>query len=550
MMEDHNRLLPATESGSGLVNVAMRCQSVLVLGCVLLALVALLCLGKESQAKPPALAPEPGGSTTTQRPASHDPPRAPIAEERAPVVQQEPAYREPVARGPASRPADRAPDGRTAPDQGPTTEARGRQVGPQGKTAHEPPGLREQGPQKTVGPARPVPRRPEARPASTGWDAQGRNVELPGRQVAEQGKPTYEPPGPREQGRENSLPESVGSGFPGPRPEKAANPRAGESTGPQEGAGAPDQHSKPAIPPGKENVHPEGKSSPEPPEQSPRPQQQAVAAGPKPDITAGNGAYKTDGSGEGSPVSGHPDHKGVTTSAPDVGPTSMGSAGTETPGRGSPVRTLAADETGVRPGAGPSQPQTGTSGRRPAELGGEDSARVTGSSSVPAPERRAVESVSNGAPVLGGDTVPAAPPGGDQSPAGVQAQVASGTSFGSAKILADPLWDERGSLVDITPEVLRAGPVDPHAAPRSASFRGSISPRGPPLDVPSPFFGFVPMIGGAATGAAGSSGTGAAPLLAVIASCLIALLYQGRSRLACNFLPLRTVPQPALERPG
>src|SRR5215210_8941341 len=178
MMEDHNRLLAATESGSGLVNDAMRRRSVLVLSCVL---VALLCVGKESRAEPPSLAPGPGGSVTSQRPTSHDPPRAPIAEERARVVQREPAYREPVARGPASRPADRAPDGRTAPDQGPTTEARGRQVGPQGKTAHEPPGLREHGPQKTVGPARPVPRRPEARPASTGWDAQGRNVELPGR---------------------------------------------------------------------------------------------------------------------------------------------------------------------------------------------------------------------------------------------------------------------------------------------------------------------------------------------------------------------------------
>src|SRR5215218_5314144 len=155
MMEDHNRLLPATESESGLVNVAMRCQSVLVLGCVLLALVALLCSGKESQAKPPALAPEPGGSTTTQRPASHDPPRAPIAEERAPV-----------ARDPASRPAQQ-PDGRTVPDQGPTTEAGGRQVGPQGKTTPEPAGFQEHGPQKTVeaGPARPVSQRPAARPA-------------------------------------------------------------------------------------------------------------------------------------------------------------------------------------------------------------------------------------------------------------------------------------------------------------------------------------------------------------------------------------------------
>jgi len=558
MMEDHNSLLAATESGSGLVNDAMRRRSALVLVCVLVALGALFCVGKVSQAKPPALAPEPGGSATSQRPASHDPPRAPIAEERAPV-----------ARDPASRPAQQ-PDGRTVPDQGPTTEAGGRQVGPQGKTTPEPAGFQEHGPQKTVeaGPARPVSQRPAARPASAGWEAPGPNVEPPARPVAEQGKPAYEqrpahePPGLQGHGRENSLPEPVGMvGSARPRPEKAdqdtssrpvherpANPRAGESTGPQEGVGAPDQHSKPEIPPGKENVQPEGMGSQGPPEQLARSPEQAVAAKPKPDKTAGNSAYKPDSSEEGSPVSGHPEHTGAPMSAPDGGPTSMGSAGTETPGRGSPARTLAADESGVRTEAGPSQPQSGTSGHRPADLGGEEPVRVAGFS--PAPERQAVESFSNGAPVRSGDAVLAAPPGGDQSPAGVQAQVAPGTTIGSAKILADPLWDERGSLVDITPELLRAGPVDPHAAPGSAFFRGSITPRGPPLDVPSPFFGFVPMIGGATTGTAGSSGTGSAPLLAVIASCLIALLYRGRSRIACSFLPPRTVPQPALERPG
>jgi hypothetical protein len=534
MMEDHNRLFPATGSGSGLVNDAMQSRRVLVLGCVLFALGALLCVGKESRAEPPALASEPGGSATSQRPASQDPARPPIAEERAPVVQEEP-----VTRDPASRPD---------PDQESTTDPRGGQIAPRTKTAHEPTGLREHGPRMTVGPdpARPVPQRPEARPALAGRDAPERNVEPPVRPVVEQGKPAYEPPGLRDHGRGNSLPEPVGMGS--ARPEKAdqdapsrpvheqpANPHAGENTGPQEGAGAPVQHSKPEIPPGKD-VHPEG--SPE----------QAVAAGPKPDKTAGNSTYKPDGPGERSRVSGYPDHTGASTSAPEGGPASMGSAGTETPGRGSPVRTLAADETGASSGAEPFQPQTGTSSHHPAEVGGEEPARVAGSSPAQATERQAVESVSNGVSVRGGDAVPYAPPGGDQSPAG--AQVAPGTPFGSAKILADPLWDERGSLVDITPEILRAGPVDPHAAPRSAFFRGSITPRGPPLEVPSPFFGFVPMMGGAATGTAGSSGTGAAPLFAVIASCLIALLYQGRSRMACTFLPPRTVPQPALERPG
>jgi hypothetical protein len=542
MIEDHNRLFPATESGSGLVNDAMRSRSVLVLGCVLFALGALLCVGKESRAKPPALAPEPGGSATSQRPAGQDPPRAPIAEERAPVAQQEP-----VARDPASRSVHEPPNGRTAPDQGRSMDAPGRQVAPREKPAHEPPGLQRRG---TVGQdsSRPVHQRPEERPAPPERDAQGpgRNAEPPGRPVVEPGKPSHEPPGLQKHGQKpvhEAKPahepqgprgldpqEPVGSGS--TRPEKAdqgtssrpvheqpvpkTNPHASEDTGPQVGAGAPDQQSEPAIPPGKE------------------------AAGPKPDKTAGNGAYKPDASEEESPISGHPGHTGASTSAPNREPTSIGSAGTGTPGRGSPVRTLAADETGVRSGAGPSQPQTGISGHRPADLSRGEPARVAGSS--PAPERQAVESSRA--------DVPYAPPDRDPRPAGVQAQVASGEPFGSAKFLADPLWDERGSLVDMTPEVLRAEPVDPDSAPRSAFFRGSITPRGPPLDVPSPFFGFVPMMGGAATGTAGSSGTGAAPLLAVIASCLIALLYQGRWRIASNFLPPRTVPQPALERPG
>jgi hypothetical protein len=542
MMEDHNRLLAAPESGSGPVNDAMRRRSALALGCVLVALGVLFCVGKESQAKPPALAPEPGGSAASHGPASQDAPHAPIAEERAPVVR-----REPVARGPVSSPAQQ-PDARTVPDQRPTTETPGGQVAPQGTTVQEPTGVREQGPPKPVGPdpARPSPPQPEERPAVR--DMQGRNAEVPTRPVAEQGKPAQELRGPGGQGRPQ---EPLGSGA--VRPENAnkdtssrpvreqpgpkTDPRASEDTGPQEGAGTPDQHSKPEIPPGKENVPPEGKSSPGPSEQSQQPPENDVAAGPEPDKTAGNSTHKPEAPGKESPLVGHPEHTGAATNAPDGGPTSAGSVGMETPDRRSPVRTFSADETasGVRQGAEPSQPRTGISG-----LSREEPARVAGSS--PAPERQAVESSRA--------DVPYAPPGGDQRPAGVQAQVASGTPLGSAKFLSDPLWEERGSLVDMTPEVLRAGPVDPHAVPKSAFFGDSITPRGPPLDVPSPFFGFVPMMGGAATGTAGSSGTGTAPLLAIVASCLIALLYRGRSRIACNFLPPRTVPQPALERPG
>src|SRR5215213_9325767 len=270
MMEDHNRLLPATESGSGLVNNAMRSRSVMVLGCVLVALGSLLCVGKESQAEPPAQAPEPGGSATSQRPAGHDPPRAPTADQRARVAQQEP-----VARGPASRPAHQPPNGRTAPDQRPATEAPGRQVALQGKTAHEP--SWEQG--RDPGPREPVGQDPEhQRP-----QPQKSDKDHVSRPVHEQ-----------------------------PVPQTSHNSHGSESSGQQveEGTGAADQHSKPAIPLGKENVYPEGKSSAGPPEQSPRPFEHVVAAGPKSDKTAGNGAYKPDAPKEESPILGHPDHTG------------------------------------------------------------------------------------------------------------------------------------------------------------------------------------------------------------------------------------------------
>src|SRR5215210_7872844 len=112
MMEDHNRLLPATESTSGSVNDATRNRGVLVLGCVLLALGSLLCAGKESQAAPPGKASEPGGNAAAHRPTSQRPPSsgpadgAPVADRGNPGVpaarpRPEPASREPVERGPA-----------------------------------------------------------------------------------------------------------------------------------------------------------------------------------------------------------------------------------------------------------------------------------------------------------------------------------------------------------------------------------------------------------------------------------------------------------------
>jgi hypothetical protein len=121
--------------------------------------------------------------------------------------------------------------------------------------------------------------------------------------------------------------------------------------------------------------------------------------------------------------------------------------------------------------------------------------------------------------------------------------------FGSTKLVFDSLWNKRGFLVEQTEEVLRSLPGGSHDHSTGTLHRGSLTERGPLLEVPSPFSGFGPMMGSAATGS-GSSGDGSAPLLAVIASCLIALLCLDRFRAFCAFLRPGTVPRLALERPG
>jgi hypothetical protein len=74
--------------------------------------------------------------------------------------------------------------------------------------------------------------------------------------------------------------------------------------------------------------------------------------------------------------------------------------------------------------------------------------------------------------------------------------------------------------------------------------------RGPPIKIPSPLSGFGPIMGGGAATGSGSSGDGTAPMLAVIAPCLIALLCRGRFHAFRAFLRPATVPRLALERPG
>lgn len=274
------------------------------------------------------------------------------------------------------------------------------------------------------------------------------------------------------------------------------------------------------------------------------------AVGPNPDKRAGNKAYESaTPEEEKSPVYKSPTHEGTSADGPYGGAPSMGAKAP--PGRRAPVRTLAGHEMGsdTGPGAKPSYRQAGTeggvSGPRSVDLRREAPARVAGPSSADPPEHQAVRTFRAVDPVRGRDVVPA----GKQRSAGEQAQLAPGTTLGSTKFLLDPLWNERSSLLDLTQKVLRTPSGSPRELSTGTLHRGNLTQGAPPLEIPQPFSGFVPMMGGAAIGS-GASGNGVAPLLAVIAPCLIALLYRGRFHTFCAFLRPRTVPRPALERPG
>ena len=502
---------------------ATRNRGVLVLTCVLVALGSLLCVEKESLAKPPGKAPEPGGSATSHRPAG-----VTNADHRAPAARPKPAHPKRALREPADRgPTEQRPAGRHGGTRHPV-EPPGRQGVQHGKAAHEqrpvhePPGLREhgrgRGPQEPVGPD---PKRHHPQPEQANKDNLSR--------------PVHERPSPQK---------------------TPHYPHGSGSTGQQEGAGSPDQHGKLASPPGKENIHPEKKSFAGPREQTRQPPEHGKAAVPKPEKTAGNSAYKRANPDEQRPVYKSPTHTGTSANTPDGRPPSVGSIGTQQPpDRRLPVRTLAGNETGsdIPPGVEPSDRKAGTeggiNGPRSVDFRKEEPTRLTGSSPAHPPERRAVESSLAVDPVRGRDAVPAAPPGEKHRPAGEQAQLAPGTPFGPTKFLLDPLWEERSSLFDLTQEALRSVPGGPQDLSKGTLHRGSFTQRGSPLEIPSPFSGFAPVMGGAATGS-GSSGGGVAPLLAVVASCLVALLYRGRSRIFCAVLRPGTVPRPALERPG
>ena len=410
---------------------------------------------------------------------------------------------------------------------------------------------------------RPTSPRPEAAPVDQGpssrptqqrpaeRDASGPKhpAELPGGRSTLIERPAYEPPGSmREPGRGSAGNEPVGpdSVRHPPEPEKvdrelssrlvhertapqttAHYPRGNESAGPQEDAGVPNRQDRPASLPAKEKVHPERKGFVAQPEQTLlRPE----AVGSRPVEKPGNGAYQ------------RPVHTDASSNAPDGGTPAIG---TEEPlERQPPARTMAGRESGpetTTPGVEASEhrDEEGIFGPRFVDLRKEEPTGPARPLSAHSPARQAVEFSR---------TVDLAP-AGKQGPVAEQAQVAWDTPFGSARLLFDTLWDERGSLVGLTQAALRSLPGGERDLSTGALYGGSLTQRAPPLEVPSHFFGFVPMMGGAASGF-GSSGNGVAPLLAVIAPCLIALLYRDRSRIFCAFLRPITIPRPALERPG
>jgi hypothetical protein len=490
------------------LNSALRNQGVLILGCVLVAFASLLCVGKESQAKQPVQAPKAGGQATSHQPKDPRPTvHRPAAQPNS--AQPNPAPREPVGRTRSSRPEQRPTKQRGAETATPAS-----QRGPARSYRAEPPGRQVAPHEKPVHKKQPV---QEQKPAH----------ERPGLQKSGRGPGPQKPVGP-DHVRQHPRPEKVDRGQPmRPVHERPVpmtpHPRGNESTGQQKGPESPARHSGPASPPGKENAHPEGRSFVAPSEEAPQRPEHGMAAGPE----------KGAGNATTNPVV--PEKKSPASKSPAyVGPSTSHKAGVKT-----------------TPGVNPSYRQAGTeggySGSRPAGLRREEPARVAEPSPASAPDHGVIRSSQTAVPLHARDAVPAAPRGGRQSPAG--AQVASETPFGATKFLFDPLWDERSSLVDLSKEALRRSSGSPRVLATGTLDRGSLTQRGPPLELPQPVSGFIQVMGGAAFGS-GASGNGAAPLLAVIVVCLVALHYQGWFRIFCVSLRPGTVYRPVLERPG
>jgi len=509
-----------------------------------------LCAGEDAQAKQPATAPEPGGPATPPQSAGRGPDSVQNSH-RVPAVQHSPVSNEPADRGPVSRPSHQSPTRNPPAGQEPAGAS---------KPDHRAPVAQSK---PTSG--EPVGRRPHG---------QGRPSEPPGRHVGLLKRPTHEP---REHGRglgpqRPVVPDAV---RPNPRPEPegprpASNPKPQrptphpvqphppdkEGTGRPEGAGSQGkqgQQGQPGgllHPPGGENVPPRPEGPVEPPQHAGQPHERAPVVGPSVVGGPGQGA----GTGQATTPAKSPVRESKATNAPP------GIRTEQPPDRLSPAQTLPGSEPGSR-----TRPTTEPL-RRPAETTGTRSAaeplRLSetkdgtsqeptggGSNTVHPPGRQSVTSQRTIETERGPENVPAAPPHREQQPCGDQAQSAQGTSFGSTKNLVDPTWDDGKSLAQQVQQILRSSKGGARDLSTGSPREGSLTQRGPPLEVPLPFSGLGPVAGSAA-GSAGSSGVGSAPLLAVIVSCFFALLCLNLARVYNAVLRPGTVPRLALERPG
>lgn len=530
IMEDHRRLLVSADSGSGPVRGAMRNRGVLVVVCFLVTLGSLLYVGKESPAKQPERPPKPAGPATSHRPTSHQPTGAPNADHSTPASQQEPVRQRPQPQKPVAANNGNRHSQPERADRGPAHEQS------KGRSAHA--GQR--------GPARghsQVARQPDSRVAPHGKSAH----RPPPDTVRHHPRPEHANRGQVNRGRP-SRPTHQG---PTPGATKPRHSQGNESTGKHRGDGSPARHGKPAGPPGRDHAHPRGQGVTGRPEQTGAPPGPNTQAGPKADR----------GTNEPAP----PKEKGSTHSgiSPDRSPSNNKVAG-EALDRPYPVRSVPhhparpddRPSANVRPSAQPSYRPEEHEGVNPVhppiEARSEGPESLAVSSSAHQPDRqRVARSVE---PVRGRDLIPTAPardtgmPGGKQRrPVGELAQLASWTPFGSAKLMHDPMRVDRGSLIEQPENVLRSlsGGTQDHST--GTLHKGSLTQRGPPLEVPPPL---SLMIGGGVATGSGSSGDGTAPLLAVIAPCLIAFLYLGRGRAFRAIFQPGTIPRRALERPG
>lgn len=466
----------------------MRNRSALVLVCVLIALVSLLGVGRESLAKQPGKAHKPPGHATSHRPQG-----APDAgHRRGPAAQSKQANR-----GHSSRPThQRAGPARHDPGQRQSAGPSNKGGAPHEKPAHKPPVSREPGSRKP-GASDTTRHHPQPTQSSRGLSS----------------RPVHQRPTPR------ATPHhSHGS----------------EGTGRQKGTGSPGERGKPASPPGREGGHPTRQGVTGPPKHAGPPPRHETQTGPK--------------AGKPTPPEKNPTHQGTSSNGPDGG-ASNGAAG-RPPDPRPPTRAESPASPYARHGAEPSYRSAGTtdgttSGPHSVAPRSDRPARITGSSSDHPSGRK------SGRPdVRSTRAVDPAPPSEEQRPTGAWTQLAPETTFASTKLGLDLPSYKRGSLVERTEAALRSLRGGSRDLSTGTPHKGSLTQRGPPIKIPPPLSGFGPIMGGGAATGSGSSGDGTAPLLAVIAPCLIALLCRGRFHAFRAFLRPATVPRLALERPG